>query len=208
MENLEPKKTKESKQTLDQKTKELSDSDKKLINDNKSFFEKRNNTYDAFLTGKQLVDKHRKDLTKGYAFSVNVNGETFHAQKVRGQNKYIAFDKDGNRLNEGLKSSKQDFEELVKDGLKQKKRDDALDKKDVKNKAKEKNKPTPTIKTFEDLAKKTKSPEDFINKIREIKNVPPQVSEEFFNKYNPSGNLTPQQAASKMWYNANPKDIL
>lgn len=37
---------------------------------------------------------------------------------------------------------------------------------------------------FIDLAKKVKNPQEFINKTREIKNVDPEISDYFYNKYN------------------------
>ena len=148
---------------------------------------------------------------KEHAFSVTVDGKKYYAKKTKGQNKYSAFDEDGNRLNEGLHSSKRDFEELVKDGIRKKKRDDKLDKKDNKlnalsevnkkldkfKKDAEKNKDTSiTLDTFKDIAKQSKGVDDFMSKVREIKNVPPEVAKEFGEKYGGEGS-TPRSASEK-----------
>jgi hypothetical protein len=73
-----------------------------------------------------------------------------------------------------------------------------LSKKEASNK-------TPTLDTFKDIAKESKNVDELMSKIRDIKNVPPIVADEFSKKYNPDGKLTQAQAASKMWHDQNPQ---
>ena len=40
-----------------------------------------------------------------------------------------------------------------------------------------------TLDTFREIAKKSKDVEDFMSKVKEIKNVPPEVAKEFSDKY-------------------------
>ena len=55
-----------------------------------------------------------------------------------------------------------------------------------------------TLKTFEKLALKTNSFKKFLKEVREIKNVPPKISLEFFEKYG-KGGFSPEDAAEKFY---------
>ncbi len=56
-----------------------------------------------------------------------------------------------------------------------------------------------SLNDFRDMAANAKSTEDFMSKLRQKTDVTPAVSKEFFDKYNPSGTLTPESAANKMF---------
>ena len=57
---------------------------------------------------------------------------------------------------------------------------------------------TPTLDTFRDLASGSKDAKDFVKQIREIKNVPSEVSQEFFDKYGGKSS-SPEKAAEQMF---------
>ena len=55
------------------------------------------------------------------------------------------------------------------------------------------------LNEFRDMAADSKDFDRFLVKVRNKKDVSPEVSKQFFNIYNKSGNLTPDQAASKLY---------
>lgn len=60
---------------------------------------------------------------------------------------------------------------------------------------KEKKDETPTMDTFKKIAKESKDVEDFMNKVRNIKDVPAEVSKQFMDKYGDGGKRTPREAS-------------
>ncbi len=55
-----------------------------------------------------------------------------------------------------------------------------------------------SLNEFRDIAANAKDIDDFMSKLQKKKDVPAETSKEFFDKYNPSGTLTPSAAANKL----------
>ena len=55
----------------------------------------------------------------------------------------------------------------------------------------------PTMDTFKEIARNAKDVDDFVDKVRQIKNVPAELSQKFFNEYNPKGDLDIKQTSKK-----------
>ena len=58
---------------------------------------------------------------------------------------------------------------------------------------------TPTLETFKELAKKSQDVKGFVEEAQKIKNVPPEVANEFFEKYGDEGSLSLEGAAKKFF---------
>jgi len=108
----------------------------------------------------------------------------------------IAIDLYGGSKEKALKAAKERIEDDLKNESSSKK-EGVSDKKESGKK--ESYHKDDKLNEFRDIAANSKDMSEFFTKVRAVKNVPPDVSQQFSDKYNPNENLSMESSAKKMF---------